>query len=86
MCTISTECTLQSICWLQGTDSNHHSCTQAPDLYMGYGATRDAPPMYSFEYPASWEEQGVTKTDKSTMVSDRPDDGLACFAAQGEVV
>jgi hypothetical protein len=26
--------------------------------------------MYSFEYPASWEEQAVTKTDKSTMGMD----------------
>ncbi len=44
-------------------------CIQAPDLYLGYGQTKDAPPMYSFEYPANWEEQVVTKTDKSTMVS-----------------
>jgi hypothetical protein len=41
---------------------------QAPDLYLGYGASRDSPPMYSFEYPSDWEEEAVTKTDKSTMV------------------
>lgn len=42
--------------------------TQAPDLYLGYGATKDAPLAYSFEYPLDWTEQVVTKTDKSTMV------------------
>jgi hypothetical protein len=45
---------------------------QAPDLYLGYGAARDSPAQYSFEYPADWEEAVVTKTDKSTMVSHRP--------------
>lgn len=45
------------------------SPTQAPDLYLGYGASKDSPPLYSFEYPSDWEEQVVTKTDKSTMVS-----------------
>jgi hypothetical protein len=35
---------------------------------MGYGQASDAPPLYSFEYPATWEEETVTKTDKSTMV------------------
>lgn len=41
---------------------------QAPDLYLGYGASKDAPALYSFEYPVHWEESAVTKTDKSTMV------------------
>ena len=45
------------------------SPVQAPDLYLGYGASKDSPPLYSFEYPSDWEEQVVTKTDKSTMVS-----------------
>lgn len=45
---------------------------QAPDLYLGYGAARDSPAQYSFEYPSDWEAAVVTKTDKSTMVSDRP--------------
>lgn len=40
---------------------------QQPDLYMGYGQAQDTPAQYSFEYPADWEEQAVTKTDKSTM-------------------
>lgn len=43
---------------------------QAPDLYLGYGAARDSPAQYSFEYPADWEEAVVTKTDKSTMGMD----------------
>jgi hypothetical protein len=40
---------------------------QQPDLYLGYGQASEAAPQYSFEYPADWEEQAVTKTDKSTM-------------------
>eukprot|EP00878_Enallax_costatus_P009918 GHUV01010355.1.p1 GENE.GHUV01010355.1~~GHUV01010355.1.p1 ORF type:complete len:129 (+),score=6.01 GHUV01010355.1:485-871(+) len=41
--------------------------SQAPDLYLGYGQAKDAAPMYSFEYPADWEEDNPTKTEKSTM-------------------
>lgn len=41
--------------------------SQAPDLYMGYGQAKDAPAMYTFEYPADWEEDTPTKTEKSTM-------------------
>lgn len=40
---------------------------QAPDLYLGYGAAKDSPPLYTFEYPASWEEEAPSKTTKSTM-------------------
>lgn len=44
--------------------------SQAPDLYLGYGQAKDAAPMYSFEYPADWEEETPTKTEKSTMGMD----------------
>jgi hypothetical protein len=39
-----------------------------PDLYLGYGKTMNMEPMYTFEYPAEWVEDDVTKTEKSTMV------------------
>eukprot|EP00877_Chromochloris_zofingiensis_P002546 jgi/Chrzof1/12292/Cz06g29040.t1_P19-1 len=41
-----------------------------PDLYMGYGASINNEPLYTFEYPASWEEMIPTKTEKSTMGMD----------------
>lgn len=44
--------------------------SQAPDLYLGYGAAKDSPPLYTFEYPASWEEEAPSKTTKSTMGMD----------------
>ncbi|KAF8073086.1 thylakoid lumenal protein [Scenedesmus sp. PABB004] len=44
--------------------------SQAPDLYMGYGQAQDAPPLYSFDYPANWEVDIPTKTEKSTMGMD----------------
>jgi hypothetical protein len=28
----------------------------------------DNEPKYTFEYPGSWQEEPVSKTDKSTMV------------------
>jgi hypothetical protein len=54
---------------------------QAPDLYLGYGAARDTPAQYSFEYPSDWEEAVVTKTDKSTMVRDWPGAQKNCCCA-----
>jgi len=41
-----------------------------PDLYLGYGKTMNMEPMYTFEYPAEWVEDDVTKTEKSTMGMD----------------
>lgn len=41
-----------------------------PDLYLGYGTSMNHIPMYTFEYPVSWEEDSVTKTEKSTMGMD----------------
>ncbi|KIY97052.1 thylakoid lumen protein [Monoraphidium neglectum] len=45
-----------------------------PDLYLGQGYTRpmnyDNEPKYTFEYPGSWQEEPVSKTDKSTMGMD----------------
>jgi hypothetical protein len=44
-----------------------------PDLYLGrdYGTSMNQSPQYSFEYPAEWEEDEITKTEKSTMVGSR---------------
>jgi hypothetical protein len=56
--------------WADGEFKTFLGYNQAPDLYLGYGASRDSPPMYSFEYPSDWEEEAVTKTDKSTMGMD----------------
>jgi hypothetical protein len=41
-----------------------------PDLFLGqgYGTSINQTPQYSFEYPAEWEEDEITKTEKSTMV------------------
>lgn len=44
--------------------------SQAPDLYLGYGQAQDAAARYTFEYPADWEEEIPTKTEKSTMGMD----------------
>lgn len=43
-----------------------------PDLYLGrdYGTSMNQSPQYSFEYPAEWEEDEITKTEKSTMGMD----------------
>jgi hypothetical protein len=40
---------------------------QGYKLAMNY----EGSPKYSFEYPAAWEEEPVSKTDKSTMVRGR---------------
>lgn len=43
-----------------------------PDLYLGrdYGTSMNQTPQYSFEYPSEWQEDEITKTEKSTMGMD----------------